>query len=35
MILESLKSHRTMIIQTWGDPSDLKKQENKQMKISV
>ena len=21
-----------MIIQTWGDPSDLKKQENKQMK---
>ena len=21
-----------MIIQTWGDPSDIKKQENKQMK---
>ena len=24
-----------MIIQTWGDPSDLKKQENKQMKTSI
>ena len=24
-----------MIIQTWGDPSDLKKQENKQMKLIV
>ena len=24
-----------MIIQTWGDPSDLKKQENKQMKITI
>ena len=24
-----------MIIQTWGDPSDLKKQENKQMKTKI